>query len=148
MSQKQGDDPEYGMLSVDLQNAFYHVSRNAYLLGLLAHFLILLAWVSYCNVGEALYFWAAETFLQFATRVQLGDPCGPLIFPIVLHLLALKLQDHLASASENQENPCFISAGYLDDAYHVLMKMALDFLRYKLMSANGFHLNCPKCYVW
>ena len=77
-----GSNSEYGLLSVDITNAFNLVSRNAFLKDIKDHFPSLLAWTSCCYGGEAPLLWSGEDSIRSVRGVQQGDPLGPLLFAI------------------------------------------------------------------
>ena len=153
VAQEYGENAQYGVLSVDLTNAFNLLSRNAFLHGLLEHFPSLLAWISYCDNSDSPYLWTGERFLQSVTEVQQGGPLGPLLFAVALHPLALELQNQGQTGSDTDETcSTILSSWYLDDGYiiahHERLQSALEFLRSDKMRSHGFHLNLSKCELW
>ena len=115
--QHHGSNPEYGLLSVDLTNAFNLVSRNAFLKGLKDHFPSLLAWTSYCCDGEAPFLWSGEDSIRSVRGVQQGDPLGPLLFAFALQPIAADCRKRLQESESRTDSPLLLSMWYLHDGY-------------------------------
>ena len=115
--QHHGSNSEYGLLSVDLANAFNLVSWNAVLKGVKDHFPSLLAWTSYCYGGEAPFLWSGEDYIRSVSGVQQGDPLGPLLFAIALQPIAADLRKRLQESGSSTDSALLQSMWYLDDGY-------------------------------
>ena len=70
-------DLDFGVLKIDMQNAFNLVSRQAILDECLANFTELLPWVVWCY-SQHPTLWHPLGVLHSASGVQEGDPLGPL----------------------------------------------------------------------
>ena len=153
-TEKYTDGSQYGLLSLDLSNAFNIVSRAAFLKGVDEHFPTLLPWVSYCYGGEPAYLWTGENFLLSVTGVQQGDPLRPLLLAIALRPVTLELRKRLqiSSSSEVNGTPDVFNVWYLDYGYivanHEQLRSVLDYLLSNDVKNRGPHLNLAKCEVW
>ena len=108
--QHDGSNSEYGLLSVDLTNAFNLVSRNAFLKGLKDHLPSLLACTSYCCDGEAPFLWRGEDSIWSVRGVQQGDPLGPLLFAIALPPIAADLRKRLQESESSADSSLLLAA--------------------------------------
>ena len=101
-------EEDFGVLKVDMKNAFNQVSRRALLSECAEHFPELLPWVGWCY-GQHPYLWHTLGCLTSESGVQQGDPLGPLLFSLVLNVLVKTISEDTACSS-NQ-----FHAWYLDD---------------------------------
>ena len=69
---------DFGVLKVDMTNAFNLVSRQAILSECAKHFPELLPWVSWCY-GQHPLLWHSLGCLLSESGVQQGDPLGPML---------------------------------------------------------------------
>ena len=150
--QHHGNNSEYGLLSVDLTNAFNLVSRNAFLKGVKYHFSSLLAWTSYCYGGEAPFLWSGEHSIRSVRGVQQGDLLGPLLIAIALQPIAADLRKRLEESESSTDSSLLLTMWYLDDGYiiaeHLQLREAVAYLPSNDVKASGLHLNLSKCHVW
>eukprot|EP00731_Ephydatia_muelleri_P035190 Em0103g2a len=101
-------EEDFGVLKVDMKNAFNQVSRRALLSECAEHFPELLPWVGWCY-GQHPYLWHTLGCLTSESGVQQGDPLGPLLFSLVLNVLVKTISEDKACSSN------LFHAWYLDD---------------------------------
>ena len=85
--------PDFALLKVDFSNAFNSVSRKHLLLECKRLFPELLPWVQWCYGKNSLLFFGDYITITSCVGVQQGDPLGPLLFCLVLHVLVLRIRD-------------------------------------------------------
>ena len=132
---------DFGVLKVDMTNAFNLVSRQAILSECARHFPELLAWVSWCY-GQHPLLWHHLGCLTSESGVQQGDPLGPLLFSLVLNILVMKVARD--SACSNLP----FHAWYLDDGVIAGPRSSLCRILSLLQEegpALGIIVNLPKC---
>ena len=83
--------PQKIMLKADFSNAFNMVDRTEMLAQVYEKLPGLYRWVEYCYSTPAHLFFGSCLLLSEA-GVQQGDPLGPLLFSLVLHPLALRIE--------------------------------------------------------
>ncbi|XP_052626824.1 uncharacterized protein LOC128133428 [Lactuca sativa] len=93
------------MLTVDFSNAFNLVDRSALLHEVKNLCPSISLWVDFLY-GQATRLYIGDQHIWSATGVQQGDPLGPLLFALVLHLLVHKIRDNCK---------LLLHAWYLDD---------------------------------
>ena len=76
-------DADLAVLTIDLHNAFYRVSRQAVLDACGLHFPELLPWSSWCY-GQHPALWHPLDTISSEIGVQQGDLLGPVLFCLVL----------------------------------------------------------------
>ena len=137
-----GDDPGKIMLKVDFSNAFNMVDRTEMLAQTREKLPQLYRWVEYCYALPAHLFFG-EVVLASAAGVQQGDPLGPLLFSLVLHPLALRIEKEFPKLD--------LCVWYLDDGTIVGdvsdVHTVFELIR-KEGPALGLHLNVKKNEIW
>ncbi|GJS29937.1 putative reverse transcriptase domain-containing protein [Tanacetum coccineum] len=93
------------MLTVDFSKAFNLVDRSESLQEVRVRCPSIFVWVDFLY-GQATRLYIGDTHIWSATRVQQGDPLGPFLFALVLHLLVHKIRDTCK---------LLLHAWYLDD---------------------------------
>jgi hypothetical protein len=134
-----GEDPGKIMLKVDFSNAFNQVDRTEMLAQVYDK---LYRWVEYCYSSAAHLFFGTCMLLS-AAGVQQGDPLGPLLFSLVLHPLALKIQKAFPNLLLNVwylDDGCIV--GDIADVYAVFQMVQAE------GPARGLHLNVKKNEIW
>jgi len=133
------NDQEFVLLKVDFANAFNSIDRHALLIQCQKLFPDLLPWVRWCYGDQPLLFHRTGN-LRSCIGVQQGDPLGPLLFCLVLRILAARVAEVSPGLA--------LHKWYLDDgviagrAAEVLL--ALTVLRAE-GPALGLNLNLAKC---
>jgi hypothetical protein len=137
-----GEDPGKIMLKVDFSNAFNQVDRTEMLAQVYDKLPGLYRWVEYCYSSAAHLFFGTCMLLS-AAGVQQGDPLGPLLFSLVLHPLALKIQKAFPNLLLNVwylDDGCIV--GDIADVYAVFQMVQAE------GPARGLHLNVKKNEIW
>jgi hypothetical protein len=83
---------DFTVLKIDFCNAFNMVSRQVLIDECHRLFPTLVPWVQFCYGAQPHLFWGSETVLLSCVGVQQGDPLGPLLFCLVLHVLVRKIE--------------------------------------------------------
>jgi len=132
-------DADWVILKIDLINAFNRISRARFLELVSVHFPALATWASWCYSAESVLSFG-EFVVQSMEGVQQGDPLGPLLFALVMHVLLQEISAEIPDLDVNR--------AYLDDA--VFAGKSADVLKVLRVleergPAVGLHLNHAKC---
>ena len=135
-------DDDFGVLKIDMKNAFNLVSRQALLSECAKHFPELFPWVSWCY-GQHHLLWHSLGCLTLESGVQQGDPLGPLLFSLVLNILVKAISTTCSNLLNH--------AWYMDDGVLAGPRATLCRAITLLQSegpALGIHINMSKCEVF
>ena len=135
-------DDDFGVLKIDMKNAFNLVSRQALLSECAKHFPELFPWVSWCY-GQHPLLWHSLGCLTSESGVQQGDPLGPLLFSLVLNILVKAISTTCSNLLNH--------AWYMDDKVLAGPRATLCRAITLLQSegpALGIHINMSKCEVF
>jgi hypothetical protein len=132
-------DPEFLILKVDFSNAFNNVSRQVLLEECRKTFPELLPWAHYCYGFTSLLFHQQHK-IKSCVGVQQGDPLGPLLFCLVLHVLVRKIADSCPNLDLHRwyldDGVLCGDAGQVVHAYGIISRFGPD---------SGLVLNLAKC---
>ena len=137
------DEPlgDWGILQVDLKNAFNTLLRTAILTGVLERFPEGSHWMVTCY-GQASFLFTGDQVLLSTTGVQQGDNAGPAGFCFGTH--------DIWEALETIEGLLW-QAWYMDDGTLVGRLPALEEALQKIATfgaARGLRVNYAKCVLW
>jgi hypothetical protein len=137
-----GKNPEKIMLKVDFSNAFNMVDRTEMLKQAREKLPSIYKWVEFCYAQPANLFFGEALLLSMA-GVQQGDPLGPLLFSLVLHPLAERIEREFPNLD--------LSVWYLDDGTIIGDKKDVHQV-FELLRVEGprlgLHLNVKKNEIW
>ena len=137
------NDQDFSILKVDFKNAFNSVDRGILLRECKQHFPDLFPWVEWCYGGQPILRYQWTEHVRSCAGVQQGDPLGPMLFCLVLHVLVREIKDLCPLL--------LFLKWYLDDGTiagptsQVLRALELIKLR---GPALGLNLNLAKCEVF
>ena len=158
VTEKHKTDNQYGLLQIDLKNAFNLVSRAAFRKQIRLQLPQLAPWVDYCyGKDRQPHLWVGNISLRSACGVQQGDPLGPLLFAMALQPTLLKLRHRIEAwkqelGIETNDGAPSTLAFYLDDGViierHEILQRVLKFFEGDDAIERGLHLCLQKCTVW
>ena len=133
-------EADFTVLKVDFENAFNSVDRHPLLQQCKQHFPELFPWVHWCYGGQPHLIYNGDHIFSSCAGVQQGDPLGPMLFCLVLHLLVRDIKVRCPQLTFHK--------WYLDDG--TLAGPASEVLRaLELIKTQGpqlgLKLNLSKC---
>ena len=134
------ESEDFTVLKVDFSKAFNSVSRQSLLDECSELFPELLPWATWCYGSPSLLCYGDSVQLNSCVGVQQGDPLGPLLFCLVLHVLVRKIQ---ADCPDLLLHKWYLDDGALAGPTSVVAR-ALSIIRLE-GSKLGLHLNLSKC---
>ena len=108
-------------LCLDFSNAFNSVDRNTFLNEVHRLFPSLSRWVQY-TYGCSAHLFVGKEIIPSTTGVQQGDPLGPLLFVLVLHVLLRQVKTQVSPDAQ-----ALVTVAYLDDV--TMVHSSLEQLR-------------------
>ncbi len=140
---KFGHLADRALFKVDFANAFNVIDRSVMLREVWKVCPSIAAWVEYCYASAPLLFIGDEADIFSTTGVQQGDPLGPLLFAITLHILVLELSAICPAAD--------VHLWYLDDG-NIIGSPEVISRFFDTLSSRcpdfGLQLNLSKCELW
>lgn len=136
---RKWSDPDFVLLKVDFANAFNAIDRQVLLEQCAKLFPDLLPWVQWCY-GDRPWLIHQTGRVSSCVGVQQGDPLGPLLFCLVLHLLVTRVA---ADCPDLDLHRWYLDDGVLAGPSRQVLR-ALTLLR-KHGPTLGLHLNLGKC---
>jgi len=134
------DDPDFSVLKVDFSNAFNSISRRHLLEQCRDQFPEIFPWVQWCYGAQPYLFYDEHLTLRSCVGVQQGDPLGPMLFCLVLHLLVLDIH---TSCPALQFHKWYLDDGSMAGRTSDILR-ALTTIR-RNGPDLGLHLNLAKC---
>nr|GEY41154.1 putative reverse transcriptase domain-containing protein [Tanacetum cinerariifolium] len=135
------NDGSLAKLIVDFSNAFNIVDRSALLHEVRVKCPSISLWVDFLH-GRASRLYIGDTHIWSVTKVQQGDPLGPLLFALILHPLLHKIKDSYK---------LLLHAWYLDDGavigYSEEVVRVLDIIKVSGLGL-GLELNIKKTEIF
>lgn len=132
-------DPDFLILKVDFSNAFNNVSRQVLLEECRKTFPDLLPWAYYCYGSTSLLF-HQDNKIKSCVGVQQGDPLGPLLFCLVLHVIVQKIAETCPDLDLHRwyldDGILCGDAGQVVHAFGIISRFGPD---------SGLILNLAKC---
>ncbi|XP_026458438.1 uncharacterized protein LOC113358943 [Papaver somniferum] len=137
----KGDDTSRVLLLIDFSNAFNLVDTSTIIREVRSRCTNIVNWVEFCYAKPARLYYQ-DSVLSPAQGVQQGDPLGPLLFALALHLLVEKI---------DAQCTLDLHAWYLDDDTIAgdTMEVSKDLkIIHEEGPSYGLHLNISKTEIF
>lgn len=140
---QHGDDCNFGVLQVDLENAFNLVKHQAIMS--VVRFVIpeLYHWVNLCYNTTHPLMWTGDINFNSVTGVQRVNTLGTLLFSIPLQEPLRRLQQ-VISEKQSKKTKATLLTFYIHDGFivvrHEVLQTGMTFLKYEFVRVYGSHL--------
>ena len=151
---EHGESPNYGVLQLDLVNAFNLISRNEFRRLVHEHFPNMSPWVEYCyGRGVRPKLWTSENHcLTSMHGVQQGDTLGPFLFALAIQPIIHRIRRIALHLQQNSTTDPMLLGFYLGDgvmvARHEVLSEVLRYLASQDIREKGIQIKRSGTKVW